>query len=65
MAVFIKTHSHVSAAKKAVWHTSVLFIGTINSLFPIPHMSITTGPISMKITHFMPFIYAVLHTKLF
>ena len=65
MAVFIKTHSHVSAAKKAVWHTSVLFIGTINSLFPIPHMSITTVPISMKITHFMPFIYAVLHTKLF
>ena len=27
----IKTHGHVSAAKKAMWCTSVLFTGTANS----------------------------------
>ena len=39
----IKTHGHVSAAKKGVWHTSVLFTGTAKSLFSTPHISITTG----------------------
>ena len=34
----IKTHGHVSAAKKDVWHTSVLFTGTPNSPFSTPHM---------------------------
>ena len=59
----IKTHGCVSAAKKAVWHTSVLFTGTANSLFSTLHISITTGLISIKFTYFMPSIYATLHTK--
>ena len=29
--MYIKTHGNVSAAKKDMWHTSVLFIGTIKS----------------------------------
>ena len=36
----IKTHSCVSAAKKAEWLTSVLFTETANSLFSIPHISL-------------------------
>ena len=44
---FIKTHDHVSAAKKDVWHTSVLFTGTAKSPFSTPHISITTGLISI------------------
>ena len=60
----IKTHGCVSAAKKAVWRTSVLFTGTANSPFSAPCISITTGPISIKFTYFMPSIYATLHTKL-
>ena len=59
----IKTHSRVSAAKKAMWLTSVLFTGTANSPFSAPRISITTGPISIKFTYFMPSIYATLHTK--
>ena len=59
----IKTYSRVSAAKKAVWHTSVLFTATANSPFSTPHISITTGPISIKFTYFMPSIYATQHTK--
>ena len=43
----IKTHGHVSAAKKEVQHTSVLFTGTTKSLFSKPLISITTGPISI------------------
>ena len=39
----IKTHGHMSVAKKAVWCTSVLFIGTANSPFSSPCISITTG----------------------
>ena len=31
--------------------------------FSAPRISITTGPISIKFTYFMPFIYATLHTK--
>ena len=38
----IKTHGRVSAAKKAMWHTSVLFTGTAKSPFSTPHISITT-----------------------
>ena len=60
----IKTHGHVSAAKKAVWLTSVLFTGTANSPFLAPRIAITTGPISIKFTYFMPSIYATLQTKL-
>ena len=52
-----------SAAKKAVWHTSVLFTGTANTLFLIPHISTTTAPTSIKFTYFMPSIYASLYTK--
>ena len=61
-AVLIKTHGHVSAAKKDVRLTSVLFTGTTKSPFSTPHISITTGPISIKFTYFMPFIYTTLHT---
>ena len=59
----IKPHSRVSAAKKAMWHTSLLFTGTANSPFSTPHISITTGSISIIFTYFMPSIYATIHTK--
>ena len=58
----IKTHGRVSVAKKDVQHTSVLFTGTAKLLFSTPHISITTGPISIKFTYFMPSIYTTLHT---
>ena len=54
----IKTHGRVSVAKKAVWCTSVLFTGAANSPFSPPHISKTTGPISIKFTYSMPSIYA-------
>ena len=53
----IKTHGHVSAAKKDVQHTSVLFTGTAKSPFSTPHISITTGPISIKFSY----IFYALH----
>ena len=61
----IKTHGRVSAAKKDVRHTSVLFIitGTTKSPFSTLHISITTGPICIKFTYFMPSIYTTVHTK--
>ena len=43
----IKTHGRVSAVKKDVRHTSVLFTGTAKSPFSTPHISITTRPISI------------------
>ena len=52
----IKTHGHVSAAKKGMQYTSVLFTGTPKSPFPTPHISITTEPISIKLTYFRPSI---------
>ena len=58
-----KTHGRVSAAKEVMWHTSVLFTGTAKSPFSTPHISITTGPISIKFTYVMPSIYTTLHTK--
>ena len=61
--ICIKTHGRVSAAKEVMWHTSVLFTGTAKSPFSTPHISITTGPISIKLTYFMPSIYTTLHTK--
>ena len=60
----IKKHGHVSAAKKDVWHTSVLFTGTAKGPFSTPHISITSGQISINITYCMPSIYKTLHTKL-
>ena len=63
MIIGIKTHGHVSAAKKDVQHTSVLFTGTIKSPLSTPCISITTGPISIKYTHFIPSINTTLHTK--
>ena len=42
---------------------SVLFTGTAKSQFSTPHISITTGLISIKFTYFMPSVYATLHTK--
>ena len=59
----IKTHGCVSAAKEDVWHTSLLFTGTAKSPFSTPHISITTGSISIKFTYFMPCMYTTLHTK--
>ena len=62
----IKTHGRVSAAKEVVWHTSVLFTGTVKSPFSTHHISIisiTTGRISIKFTYFMPSIYTTSHTK--
>ena len=59
----MKTQGRVSAAKEVMWHTSVLFTGTTKSPFSTPHISITTGPISIKFTYFMPFTYTTLHTK--
>ena len=59
----IKTHGRVSVAKEVMWHTSVLFTGTAKSPFSTPHISITTGPISIKFTYFMSSIYTTLHTK--
>ena len=44
-------HGHVSAVKKAVWRTSVLFTGTSNSPFSTPHISITTGLIFVKLKY--------------
>ena len=59
----IKIHGRVSVAKKAVWHTSVLLTGTVNSPFSTPCISKITWLISIKCTYFMPSIYANLHTK--
>ena len=59
----IKTHSCVSAAKKTVWCTSVLFTETANLPFSTPHVSIATGLISIKFTYFMPSIYVTLHER--
>ena len=41
----IKTHGHVSAAKKGVQHTSVLFTGITKLPFLTPCISTTAGPI--------------------
>ena len=62
-SVLFKTNGRVSATKEVMWHTSVLFTGTAKSPFSIPHISITTGPISIKFTYFMPSINTTLHTK--
>ena len=51
------TRPYVSG-QEAVWHTSVLFTGTANSLYSIPHISLTTGLISIKFTYFIPSTYA-------
>ena len=49
----IKTHGHMSAAKKDLQHTSELFTGTTKSPFSTPCISITTGLISTKFTYFI------------
>ena len=61
----IKTHSRVLVTKKDVRHTSTVcyFTETAKSPFSTPHTSITTTPISIKFTYFMPSIYTTLHTK--
>ena len=56
-AWYIKTHGCVLAAKKAMWRTSVLFTGTTNSPFSAPHISVTTGPISIKFTCYVLHIH--------
>ena len=63
MNVDIKTRGRVSAAKKDVRHTSVLFTGTAKSPFSTPHISIHTRPISIKFTYVIPYIYTTLHIK--
>ena len=60
--IIIQTHGRVSAAKEVMWHTNVLFTGTAKSPFSTPHISITTRPISITFTNFMPSIYTTLHT---
>ena len=62
----IRTHSSVSAAKKAkdAQHTSVLFTGAAklpNSAFCI---SKTTKLISTKFIYFLPYIYTTSHIKI-
>ena len=61
----INTHSHVSAAKKDMRHTSVLFTRITKSPFSAPHtyIFITTVPISIKFTYFMPSVYMTLTAK--
>ena len=61
-SLLIKTHGRMSmsAAKKDVQHTSVLFAGTTKWLILTPHVSTITVPIYTK---FMPFIYTTSHTK--
>ena len=64
----IKTHGHihvcVSGQESHVAHKWVtVFIGTGNLPVLTPHTSITTWLISIKLTYFMPSIYATLHTK--
>ena len=54
------THVRVSAAKKGMRYTSVLFA---KLLFSTPRISITTTPISIKFIYFMPSIQMTLHTK--
>ena len=62
-----ETHNSVSADKKTkeyMWHTSVLFTGTIklpNSTF---HISKTTKLISTKFIYFLPYIYTTWHIKI-
>ena len=48
----VKTHGCMLVAKKAVWHTSVLFTGNAKSLSSTSHLSITTGQISIKFIYF-------------
>ena len=59
----IKTHGHVSVAKKDIWHTSVLFTGTTKSPFSTPRIFITTGPISIEFTYYIPSIYTTWRTE--
>ena len=63
ISLSIKAHGRVSAAKKDVQHTSVLFTGTAKSLFSTPHIFVIIyiGPISIKFTYFMPSIYTTWH----
>ena len=42
----------------------VQFTEIANLPFSTPHISITTMPISIKLTYFMSSIYTTLHTKL-
>ena len=50
MSFLISKHTVVcqQPRKPCDAHTSVLFTGTAKLLLSIPHMSITTGPISIK-----------------
>ena len=59
--MYIKTHGRVLAAKKAMWWTSVLFTGVINSPFSTPHTPVTTRLIFIIFTHFMSSIYTTLY----
>ena len=63
IVIYIKIHGCVSVAKKAVWHTSVLYTGTAKSPFSTPLIFIITRPISITFIYFIPSIYMILHTK--
>ena len=45
-------YGHVSAAKKDVLHSSVLFTGTANLPFSTPCISVTTKPICTTFTYY-------------
>ena len=67
LAISIKIHSSVSAAKKPkedTRHTSVLFTGTVKLPNSAICISKTTLPISTKFTYFLPYIYTTSHIKI-
>ena len=55
----IKTHGHMSAAKKTkdAEHTSVLFTGTVKSPNSAFHISKTTKLIFIQFIYFLPYTY--------
>ena len=59
---YIKTHSHVSEAKKDVW-PQMYHLQEPLSHFLQHLISLTTVLISNKFKYFMPSIYTTLHTK--
>ena len=61
--MWIKTHSHVLAAKKSVWHASVLFTGTVTSPFSAPFISVTTYQFLLIYILSPPYTYMTMHTK--
>ena len=61
--ISIKTRGSVSAAKKTVWRTSVLFTRTPVSTFSAYCSLKTIGAISTKFIYVLPPIYTTSQTK--